>query len=162
MSDSLIVMNQELFDLFSWNKVRPLISVSAKNHAKREKVTMTTSDVSPSEWCAQPDGTITWDATTSLRCKKVFMMHSALFQHNWSRSLPLSFSHSITISAGHRAHPSITHYRFACTQAAQRDGGFVSFDTSQGIHNFFHEFRVQYTWAWAVYLYQKQTGLPYI
>jgi len=46
-----------------------------------------------------------------------------------------------------------------CIEVAQKGREFVSFNSSQGITNFFHEFRVHCTWVWAVYLFQTQGAI---
>ena len=43
-----------------------------------------------------------------------------------------------------------------CIGVSQKDRGLVGSNPSQGIINFFHEFRVQCTCVWAAYLYQTQ------
>jgi len=84
--------------------------------------------------------------------KKVFMMHSALLQDSCTRSLPLSFTSASPCRLITPFHSTPSFLNCALNSAKLiADKGLTP---SQGITNSFHEFRVQCTWVWAVYLDQ--------
>ena len=60
---------------------------------------------------------------------------------------------SITMLVNHTAtHPRIVPK--VCIEVSQKDRGFISFNASQGMTNFFHELKLKCMWVWAVYLHR--------
>ena len=59
---------------------------------------------------------------------------------------------SVLICQSHLSIPRIVPN--VCSEIFQKDRGFICFNPLQGITNFFHEFRLQYTYVWGAYLHQ--------